>query len=195
MSLVFFLEEPSAREMLKGLLPRILPCVVVTKYVVFEGKQDLKKNLVRRLRGWRAPDSIFVVMCDQDAADCLAVKSEFVKKCRDAGKPEAVVRIVCRELESWYFGDLAAVESGLGISGLVRRYGNARKYRVPDKIHYPAIELSKITRNAYQKVAGSRAIGPKLSLDSNKSHSFRVFIGGVQQVIRDTIEPNLPYPE
>lgn len=195
MSLVFFLEEPSAREMLKGLLPRILPCVVVTKYVVFEGKQDLKKNLVRRLRGWRAPDSIFVVMCDQDAADCLAVKSEFVKKCRDAGKPEAVVRIVCRELESWYFGDLAAVESGLGISGLVRRYGNARKYRVPDKIHYPAIELSKITRNAYQKVAGSRAIGPKLSLDSNKSHSFRVFIGGVQQAIRDTIEPNLPYPE
>ena len=113
---------------------------------------------------------------------------------RDAGKPETVVRIVCRELESWYFGDLAAVESGLGISGLVR-YGNVSQYRVPDNIHYPAVELRRITRNAYQKVAGSRSIGPMLSLDSNKSHSFRVFIEGVQQAIRDAIEPNPSYPE
>ena len=158
MNLVFFLEEPSAREMLKGLLPRVLPCLVSIRYIVFEGKQDLKKNLIRRLRGWRTPNSIFVVVCDQDAADCLVVKSELIEKCRDAGKTEAVVRIVCRELESWYFGDLTAVESGLGVSGLVR-YGNASKYRVPDRIHYPAIELRKITRNAYQKLSGSRSIG------------------------------------
>ena len=155
MNLVFFLEEPSAREMLKGLLPRVLPCLVNIRYVVFEGKQDLKKNLIRRLRGWRAPSGVFVVMCDQDAADCLAVKSELAEICRDAGKPETVVRIVCRELESWYFGDLAAVESGFGISGLVR-YGNVSQYRVPDNIRYPAVELRRITRNAYQKVAGSR---------------------------------------
>ena len=182
MNLVFFLEEPSAREMLKGLLPRVLPSLVSIKYIVFEGKQDLKKNLIRRLRGWRTPNSVFVVMCDQDAADCLAIKSELAKKCRDAGKPETVVRIACRELESWYFGDLAAVESGLGISGLVR-YGNTSRYRVPDKIHHPSIELRKITRNAYQKVSGSRSIGPMLSLDLNKSHSFQVFIEGVQQAI------------
>ena len=192
MNLVFFLEEPSVREMLKGLLPRTLPCLVSIRYVVFEGKQDLKKNLVRRLRGWRSPNSIFVVMCDQDASACLAVKSELVEKCRYAEKPEAVVRIVCRELESWYFGDLAAVESGLGISGLIR-YGNARKYRVPDKIHSPAIELRKITRNAYQKVSGSRSIGPMMSLNSNKSHSFRVFVEGVQRAIGDAIEPDSSY--
>lgn len=193
MNLVFFLEEPSAREMLKGLLPHVLPCLVSIRYIVFEGKQDLKKNLTRRLRGWRSPNSIFVVMCDQDASCCSALKSELTKKCQDAGKPEAVVRIVCRELESWYFGDLAAVESGLGTSGLVRRYGNASKYRVPDRIHYPAIELKRITRNAYQKISGSRSIGPMMSVDSNKSHSFRVFIEGVQQVLRDAIEPNVPY--
>ena len=74
MNLAFFLEEPSAREMLKGLLPRILPPRVAVQYVVFEGKHDLDKNLVRRLRGWRKPDTTFVVLQDQDAADCKALK-------------------------------------------------------------------------------------------------------------------------
>ncbi len=39
-TLVFFLEEASAREMLKGLLPRFLPSDVESRFVVFEGKQD-----------------------------------------------------------------------------------------------------------------------------------------------------------
>ncbi len=49
--LVFCLEEPSAREMLKGLLSRILPDDVYPDYIVFEGKQDLMNQLARRLRG------------------------------------------------------------------------------------------------------------------------------------------------
>lgn len=183
---MFFLEEPSAREMLKGLLPRMLPDIIAVRYVVFEGKQDLEKNIVRRLRGWRAPNTVFVVLRDQDAGACLAVKQELVGKCREAGKPDAVVRIACRELESWYFGDLTAVESGLGIANLAR-YGNRRQYRTPDEIHSPAVELFKITRNVYQKVSGSRAIGPQLSLDRNKSHSFRVFIEGVQGAVRGLV--------
>jgi hypothetical protein len=35
--LVFFLEEPSAKAMLKGLLPRILPTEWLVRYVVFAG--------------------------------------------------------------------------------------------------------------------------------------------------------------
>ena len=69
--LVFFLEEPSAREMLKNLLPRILPDKVTVRYVVFEGKQDLENQLGRKLRGWCVPDTRFVVMRDKDQADCL----------------------------------------------------------------------------------------------------------------------------
>ena len=78
MNLVFFLEEPSAREMLKGLLPRVLPDVISFRYLVFEGKQDLEKNIVRRLRGWRAPNSVFIVLRDQDAGDCSAIPSSFL---------------------------------------------------------------------------------------------------------------------
>ncbi|MBU4304454.1 MAG: hypothetical protein KJ893_02340 [Candidatus Omnitrophica bacterium] len=47
--LVFFLEELSAEAMLKGLLPRLLPPEVLVRYIVFEGKQDLEKQLVYNL--------------------------------------------------------------------------------------------------------------------------------------------------
>ncbi len=44
-TIVFFLEAPSAREMLVGVLPRILPEGIQVRYIVFQGKQDLEKNL------------------------------------------------------------------------------------------------------------------------------------------------------
>lgn len=182
MTVVFCLEEPSAREMLKGFLPRLFPGMTDVTYVVFEGRQDLEKHLGRRLRGWRTPDTIFIVLCDQDAGDCTTLKRKLVRTCRAAGKPEALVRIACHELESWYFGDLTAVERGLRIPNLVR-YGNKRRYRVPDTIRNPSNELEKITRNAYQKVSGSRAIGRYLSGDSNKSRSFRVFVEGMHMAV------------
>ena len=63
-TIVFFLEEPSAREMLLGLLPRLLPDEIKPRFVIFQGKQDLEKQLEKRLRGWQLPDSIFVVLRD-----------------------------------------------------------------------------------------------------------------------------------
>lgn len=57
-TIVFFLEEPSAREMLEGLLPRILPPDTMPRYIVFQGKKDLEKNLVKRLRSWLLPESV-----------------------------------------------------------------------------------------------------------------------------------------
>lgn len=182
MTVVFFLEEPSAREMWKGFLPRTFPGMTDIKYVVFEGRQALEKQLGRRLRGWRTPDTIFIVLRDQDAGDCTTLKRKLVRMCQAAGKPEAIVRIACRELESWYFGDLTAVERGLCIPNLVR-YGNKRRYRVPDTIHHPSKELEKITRDAYQKFSGSRAIGRYLSEDSNKPQSFRVFVEGIHRAV------------
>ena len=183
MNLVFLLEEPSAREMLKGLVPRLLSPNVICHFMVFEGKQDLERNLRRRLRGWLRPDSAFVVIRDQDSSDCRQIKRTLAQECVDSGKPDALVRIACRELESWYFGDLAAVERGLGLDNLAR-LERQRKYRVPDEIQNPARELAKVTRNAYQKVAGSRLIGPELSLSGNTSRSFRVLLNGLMDLVR-----------
>ena len=66
-TLVFFLEEASAKAMLEGLLPRVLPNEVAPRYIVFEGKQDLEKQVEKRLRGWLAPNSRFVILRDRDA--------------------------------------------------------------------------------------------------------------------------------
>lgn len=72
--LVFLLEEPSAREMLNGLLPRLLPENITFRCIVFEGKQDLENNLIRRIRSYRVPKSRFVVVRDQDSGDCFKIK-------------------------------------------------------------------------------------------------------------------------
>ena len=106
-TLAFFLEEPSAEEMLKGILPKILPDHVEPRFIVFQGKQDLEKQLVRRLRLWRAPDTMFIVLRDQDSGDCRVIKRNLSDKCQVADKPNTVVRIACHELESFYLGDLS----------------------------------------------------------------------------------------
>lgn len=181
--LVFFLEEPSAKEMLAGILPRFLPEGILVRYIVFQGKQDLEKNLKKKLRGWRIPDSVFVVMRDQDSGDCKAIKAKLTDLCREAGREGVLVRVACRELESFYLGDLAAVEQGLGLNGLKSRQ-QGRKFRNPDALGNPAEELFRLTGNRYDKIAGSRAIAPYLSLETNYSYSFRVLLSGIMNIVK-----------
>lgn len=180
-TLVFLLEEPSAREMLAGLLPRILPEDIQVRFLIFQGKQDLEKNLKLKLRGWRTPDSMFVVMRDQDSGDCKVIKSRLVAICRQAGRDSVLVRIACRELESFYLGDLLAVEEGLGLKGLVRQQSGA-KFRDPDRLGNPSKELIALTHNAYSKLMGSRAIAPYLSLEENRSRSFKALVSGIRKL-------------
>lgn len=179
--LVFFLEEPSAREMLRGLLPRLQQNPDY-RCVVFEGKQDLENNLVRKMRAYRVPDSHFIVLRDQDAADCLKVKSKLAELCKESQKENVLVRVACHELESWYLADLKAVEKGLQLSGIARLQ-NKSKYRMPDSLPSPSIELERLTRGLYQKVSGSRAIGPYLDSENDRSNSFRVFVDGIRSLL------------
>jgi len=181
--LVVFTEELSAKEMLESLLPRLLPegeyCFTC---VAFEGKQDLERQLPIKLRGWRTPDTHFVVLRDADRGDCRTIKRTLQGLCREARRPNVLVRIACRELESWYFGDLQAVETALGIGGLTGLEAKA-KYRDPDEINYPSRELKRITKNCYQKVSGSRAIGKHLRLCGSRSTSFQHFMNGVCRIM------------
>jgi hypothetical protein len=96
-----------------------------------------------------------------------------------AGHPEALVRIPCRELESWYLADLRAVEKGLGITGIAALQRN-KKYRNPDALSGPALELDWLTKGRYQKISGSRAIGALLDPANRRSNSFRVFVEGLK---------------
>ncbi len=181
-TVVFFLEEPSAKELLAGVLPRMLPESIQIRYIVFQGKQDLEKNLKLKLRGWRVPNCSFIIMRDQDSGDCKIIKSKLIKLCEEAGKEGAIVRIACHELESFYLGDLAAVEKGLGLKGLEKQQ-QKKKFRDPDSIVSPSDELLRLTRNMYDKVSGSRAIAPHLELRSNCSKSFKVLLSGINSLI------------
>ena len=179
--LVCFLEELSAKEMLEAVLPRLLPDIKFT-YIVFEGKQDLEKQLVRKLSNWLNPESVFMVMRDQDSLDCQVVKKRLVSLCHEAGKQGVLVRIACRELESFYFGDLNAVEKGLGLSNIAKHQKKA-KYRISDNIINPCDELEKLSKGKYQHIMGSRSIAPYLSLENNTSHSFNVLLTGIQRLV------------
>jgi hypothetical protein len=184
--LVCLLEEPSAKEMLEGILPRFIDDYITVKYIVFEGKQDLERNIEKRLKFWQQPNSCFLVMRDKDSGDCIVIKNNLIDKIKKSGQIEnSVIRIACHELESFYLGDLSAVEKGLKIKGLAKLQHKS-KFREPDKLSNPAEELYKLSKNKYQKVAGSRAIAPHLKIDgTNKSHSFNILLLGIKKLIED----------
>lgn len=185
-TLVVLTEEPSAKELLTGLLPRILPEGVRFQVIPFEGKQDLERQLVRKIRNWLQPNSIFLVLRDQDSGNCLEIKRNLQTLCLQAGRPDAVVRIACRELESWYLGDLPAVEAALGLKGIAKQ-ATSSKYRDPDRLNNAADELHRLTQGRYGKISGSRRIGPVLGLDgSNRSISFYHFCEAVKRLTQET---------
>ncbi|MCH7754943.1 DUF4276 family protein [candidate division KSB1 bacterium] len=183
-NLVFLLEELSAEALLKVLMRRMIVQKenIFVRYIVFEGKQDLEKKLARKLRGWKLPNSKFIVLRDQDSADCKIVKFKLLKLCPEDKKPHTLVRIACHELESWYLGDLNAVEHGLELSGIAK-YQEKKRYRIPDSIQAPADALERLTNRIYQKISGSRAIGEYLNLDNTRSISFNVFITGIKNIL------------
>lgn len=190
--IVFCLEESSAKAFLESFLPRLFPKLYERGFspifLVFEGKSDLEKRIERRLRGWIDPSTQFIVMRDQDSGDCHAIKAGLVAKCKAAGKPQALVRIACQELESWYLGELAAVEKVFTNRNLAKLQNKAN-FREPDGIGNAKQELRKLTEQAYQPVSGSREIGKYASLDPsiNRSTSFKVFFAGIAKLLSPTL--------
>ncbi|MBI5234973.1 MAG: DUF4276 family protein [Deltaproteobacteria bacterium] len=178
--IVFFLEEESAKALLQALIPRVLNPTPPCRFVVFEGKQDLEKRLARRMQGYLVSDARFVVLRDQDSGDCRKIKKSLRAKCVEGQRPEALIRIACRELESWYLADLKAVEKGLSVKKLLQLQ-QKNPYRNPDNITSPDRELARIAPS-YQKIGGSRLIGPHLDIANKRSESFQQFINGVRRL-------------
>ncbi|TSA09332.1 MAG: DUF4276 family protein [Comamonadaceae bacterium] len=186
--LVFLLEEASAKAMLESLLPRILHPDIFPRLIRFEGKQDLERQMSKRLRGYVNPQARFIVLRDQDnAPDCVALKAQLIERCRHAGRQDkSMVRIACTELESYYLADLSAVEQGLKVNDLVRLQPTA-KFRSPDRLGNPSKELHALTSGAYQKVSGSREIGKYLDAANERSSSFKNLVKGIRRMERELL--------
>ena len=176
--LVCLLEEPSAQDALQAWLPQWLPAGVTPHFIVFQGKQDLEKQMVRRMRHWLKPDSRFLVLRDQDSGDCRAVKATLAAKCAEAGRPDTLVRVACRELESFFVGDWHAVAEAFDKPAL-RRLAAKATYRQPDNLGSPSQELARHVLG-YQKRDGARRISPLVDSGRNASRSFHALRTAVQ---------------
>lgn len=181
--LVFLLEEPSAKAMLESLLPRMLSDDIRVRCIPFEGKQDLEKQLTHKIRAYQNPEARFIVLRDLDShPDCRAVKNKLVDLCAKSGKADqCLVRIACKELETFYLADLQAVEQALQMTGLAQRQ-QKKNFRTPDTLGSPGLELRKLTCKRYEKVASSREIGKHLNLENKRSSSFRNLIDAIRRM-------------
>lgn len=179
MTIVFLLEERSAKYLLDEILPRLLPEEVDWKTIPHEGKSDLVKSIPHKLAAWKAPDTKFVVIHDQDANDCRQLKESIRELCKKCDK-EVLIRIACRELEAWYFGDLKAVSKAYGKD--FTQLSAKRKYRNPDAIENPKQELRKLIPQ-HEQISGAKRIGPLMDLEHNTSKSFCVLIEGIRRFL------------
>jgi hypothetical protein len=181
--MVFLLEEESAKAMLESFLPRVLHPDIRPRFIPFEGKQDLERQMLKRLRSYVNPQARFIVLRDQDSApDCVALKARLVERCQQAGQAgKTLVRIACRELEAFYLADLCAVEQGLFLKKLASQQGSA-KFRSPDRLGNPSQELAALTRGEYQKVSGSRIVGKFLDPANERSSSFKNLVQGIRRM-------------
>jgi hypothetical protein len=179
-NLVFMVEEPSMKEALNGLLPKILPSDIPYIIITHDGKSDLDRSLSIKLKGWGVPDTTFIVLRDCDGGDCYLIKDRLLAVCKANGRPETLIRIVCQELESWFLGDLGAVSRAMNAPHILKQRGKA-KLRDPDNIPKPSNTL-KAMLPGYQKISGARRIARELGLYGNRSVSFQVFLAGIQRI-------------
>lgn len=177
---IFMLEEPSMKAFLEGFLPRFFPELDFT-CVPHGGKSDLEKSIPRKLRAFREPGVRFVVLRDNDGADCRVVKQRLVELCRQGGRPDALVRIVCQELEAWYLGDPEALIQVFERDAKLMK-NKFRGWSHPDQVSAPSRvfeqQLPEFTKNG-----AARAMGQRLHPDRNRSPSFQAFVTGLSNLL------------
>ena len=174
---------------LRGLLPRLLPTPYALDQNCFirphRGKSDLQRSLINKTKAMRGgfgiADLRLVVLHDQDANDCIRLKTKLAKIIEDnnAGLPY-LIRIACKELENYYLGDFAALERTYPENRLASRATKA-KYRRPDRLN-GAEELGRLVPD-FTKIDGGRRLGPVISLTDNRSTSFNQLIRGLQRFL------------
>ena len=181
--IVFLLEEPSMRALLDRWLPRLFPGWIDGQHfqcVPHEGKSDLDRSVARKLAAWRIPGDRFVIVRDNDNANCIDVKSRLQSLCAQGGRPDTLVRLACQELESWYLGDLKALAAAFDTPKADTPALRKRFVR-PDEWHKPSAEVKRLVPG-FQKISGARVMGGHLDAAENRSRSLTVFVDGVRRV-------------
>ena len=185
--IVFLLEEPSMKTLLENWLPRLFPGWVCSQHflcIAHDGKSDLDSSIPRKLKAWQTPGDCFVIVRDNDGADCMAIKARLIQLCAQSKYPDTLVRLVCQELESWYLGDLAALAAALQETK-VDTPANRKKFIDPDTWQKPSEQVKHLAPG-FQKISGARAMAAHLNPASNRSRSLQVFVAGLYKLTGHT---------
>lgn len=191
MRVEFLLEEPSMAEFLRNFLPRILPTDYKIDENVFlrphNGKSDLIKSIPNKVRAfskYHEPVKIVILQDQDNVKDCKSLKKNLQDLCKnDKGDfyLPALVRIVCQELESWYLGDLDAVESAYP-NFKAEKHKNKKDLRNPDLIEKPSKKMGIILPD-FQKVQTAKKVSNYIDTEKNTSTSFQVFVSGLRRFL------------
>ena len=205
MHIKFFLEEPSAEEALRHILPKILSPDVICIFHAFEGKDDLLEELPKLLKGhqWIPDDWRIVVLIDEDRKDCHELKTYLEKAAHEAGFTtkssaapnedfQVVNRLAIEELEAWFFGDIEALHAAY--PRISRNLNAKAKYRNPDAIQggtYEALRDLLIQKKYFtgriSKPMVAQNIAQHMEPSRNISKSFQVFVDGLKACVGEEL--------
>jgi hypothetical protein len=182
-------EEPSMSHVLSNVLPKVLPegyelnrnCFIR----IFDGKQDLQKHIPQKVRAYKnfsQPVKLIIIQ-DKDSNDCIQLKQQIRQLIVDNNPTiPHLIRIACTELESWYIGDMAAIEK-IYPKFKAARHVNKAKFRNPDACN--AYDEIRQLIPSFQKGYASKNIPQYFNVDQNKSLSFNHLINGIQQFLSE----------
>lgn len=178
--IVLLTEEPSMTQLLNIIIPKLWPgSVPGLDWIVLshQGKTDLERSIPKRMAGWNYGNPHFIILRDNDGADCFAIKQKLCDLASGSNRPFHA-RIVCQELESWLLGDLAAIRLAYP-SASIR---NRAMFRDPDRLTNASQELGRLI-DVKAKIARAGNIGRHFDLSRNKSRSFNVFVAAFVRLI------------
>jgi hypothetical protein len=181
---VFLLEEPSIKVFLEVCIERFFPTLVHSaqvKFISFEGKHDMKKQLSRFIRNYKRAfhDTRFIILMDQDNKACTEVKATLSRLSKEGGDNNPLIRIVCQSLESWYLGDLSTVQELTHIK--LSHLQEKKRFREPDATPDPKQTLKAYIKH-YPPINFAKEFAGHFTPERNKSHSFQVLYASLNEL-------------
>lgn len=202
MQIEILVEEQSAEEALRHLLPKLLKNRVRARVINLGSKYKLLKVLPERLAAYaqriaNGESLRVVVLVDRDDDACEQLKAELEGMAAAAGlstktSPAAdgrfmvLNRIVVEELESWFIGDPSALRKAF--TSLPRIEQRSGMFRNPDnggswEALHRFLKRHGIYKSSFPKIDAARRIAPHMDIQQNHSRSFQVFVHGIEALL------------
>ena len=188
MILHIFTEEASFKEFAVRFLNRLMPDICCRIYP-HQGKQDLEKALRSTLPTIsRMPEARVLIVRDQDSDNCRLLKKKLDDMVSDYCHSTYKIRIVCRELECWFLGDMEAI-AGAYPRFKPELHRHKADYRIVDEIADAPDRLLRMVpelkRNkTLPKMDFANRVASHMTVEANSSTSFRHFISAIHQLTK-----------